>query len=78
MPAIIAQDSVLYTTQSDREGGGVEKISEFTQTEIIKMVEILAQTMVEMSTQTEKEEGSAVLTKFVSTQIEDRQDNIIM
>ncbi len=39
------------------------------QTEKISMVEVLTQIMVDMSTQTEEEEGSAVITKFMSTVI---------
>ena len=38
------------------------------------MVDTSTQTMVEMSTQTEEEEGSAVFSEFMSTQIEDLQE----
>jgi hypothetical protein len=80
MPAIFAQENAIYHTQSTplaRWGGG-ETISAFTQTEKIEMVEISAQTMFEMSTQIDEEEGPTVFSKFVSTQIEDLQENLMV
>ena len=76
MPAFIAQDDVIYDNQSTplTQRGGGEKISAFTQTEQIEMVEMSRQTMIEMSTQTEEEE-STVFDKSLSTQTEDRQEN---
>ncbi len=68
MPAIIAQDNSIHHTQ----------FTSFTQTEKIEMVDSLTQTMVEMSTQTEEEEGSIVSFTFMSTQIEDRQEIIMV
>ncbi len=80
MPTIVVQDHAIYHTQSNAlaRRGGEDKISAFTQTEKIVMVEISTQTMVEMSTQTDEEEGSAVFSNFVSTQVEDRQENIMV
>ncbi len=77
MPAIIAHDDVIYDNQSTplTQRGGGEKISAFTQTEQIEMVEISTQPMVEMSTQTEEEEESILFDKSLSTQTEDRQEN---
>ncbi len=70
MPAIIAQDNT--------QRRGEETISAFTQKEKIEMVEISKQPMVEMSTQTNEEEGSAEFSKFMLTKIEDRQENIMV
>jgi hypothetical protein len=79
MPAIVVQDHAIYHTQSTPSArrGGEEKISAFTQTEKIVMVEISTQTMVEMSTQTDEEEVLAVLSNFVPTQVEDRQEIMV-
>jgi hypothetical protein len=60
MQAIIAQDNSLYYTQ----------FTPFRLTEKIEMVEVSTLTMVKMSKQTDdEEEGSAVFSKFMSTQI---------
>ncbi len=63
IPAIIAQDDALYHTQFTPLGqtGVGEEVSAFTQVEKFEMVEILTQTMVEISTKTEELEGSAVV-----------------
>ena len=53
---------------------GEDKISAFTQTERITMVEMSTQTMFEISTQTEEEDIPA---KFMSTASKDRQENIM-
>ncbi len=83
MPANVVHDHVIYDTQSTSlvgRGlrGGEEKISAFTQTEKIVMVEISTQTIVEMSTQTDEEEVSAILSNFVPTQVEDLQKKIMV
>ena len=82
MPAIIAQDDVIYDSDDTQstpltQRGGGKKISAFTQTEQIKMVDMSTQTMVEMSTQTEEEEISAVLSNCLPTQVEDRQEIMV-
>ncbi len=79
MPAIIAQDNVMYDNQSTplTQKGGGEKISAFTQTEKIFMVEISMQTVVEMSTQTDEEKVSAALSNFVPTQVEDWEEIMV-
>jgi hypothetical protein len=79
MPAIIAQDNALYHTHpTPLAQRGWEKISAFMQTEKIEIVELSTQTMVKMSTQIEEEEESAVFTKSMSFQTEDRQENEIV